>query len=95
MDMNIDILPEELWCQILLELPCKLIIDMHYVSHKFKILCDKYDIINKRKMKGFPRKSGQCKAYDVTMLINNYKLKLKKMTIELKYLTMCWMCYIH
>jgi len=64
--MDVDMLPEELWCQILLDLPCKLIINICDISPKFKILCDKYDIINIRKMKGFPRESGYCRTYDIS-----------------------------
>ncbi len=76
--MNVDMLPEEIWCHILLDLQSKLIIDICDINVEFKNLCNKNDIINKRKMKGFPRKSGQCKAHNVSKLYDYNELVNEK-----------------
>lgn len=58
-----DIFPKDIWILIILELPCKFIYNLYDVSYKFKELCDEKNIIEKRKLKGYPRKSGYCKSY--------------------------------
>jgi len=59
-------LPDELLIIILLELPCKKIIELSNAFKKIHNLCDKYNLIEKRKYKGFPRKTGHSMAWNVT-----------------------------
>jgi len=61
-----DIFPEDIWLLIILELPCKLIPKMYDVSKEFIPLVIRHNLIEKRKYKGFPRKSGQCLVHDVS-----------------------------
>jgi len=58
-----DILPKEIWISIILELPCKFIHNLYYVSTEFKQLCYEEDLIKRRKFKGYPRITGRCKSY--------------------------------
>lgn len=64
-----DVFPKDIWVLIIFELPCKFIYDLYDVSYKFKELCNKENIIEKRKLKGYPRESEHCKSYGVY----NYK----------------------
>jgi len=64
-----DIFPKEIWITIILEIPCKYIPNLYDVSYKFKELCCKENIIERRKLYGYPRKIGHCKSYGVY----NYK----------------------
>jgi len=60
-----DIFPKEIWIGIILELPCKFIYNLYYVSTEFKQLCYEEDLIKTRKFKGYPRITGCCKSYIV------------------------------
>lgn len=71
-------LPEELWCLILLELPCKLVKEICVISTKFKELIDNYNIIEKRKMQGFPRTNGHCKIHDISDLLYHDKYEINE-----------------
>lgn len=64
-------IPEEIWIQILMELSCKDIIDVYYISHYFNDLCNKCNLFNKRKMMNFHRESGHCELYDISKCIDN------------------------
>jgi hypothetical protein len=67
-----DIFPKEIWVLIIYELPCKLIYNLYDVHDQFEELCRQEDIIERRKLKGYPRKSGHCKSYGVCNYIKNY-----------------------
>lgn len=58
-----DIFPKEIWINIILELPCKFIYNLYYVSTEFKQLCHEEDLVKQRKFKGYPRITGHCKSY--------------------------------
>lgn len=60
-----DIFPKDVWILIILQLPCKFIYNLYDVTYKFKELCDEENIIQTRKLKGYPRKSDHCKSYGV------------------------------
>lgn len=64
-----SLLPKEIWITIILEIPCKFIPKLYDVTHQFKELCVKENIIEKRKMRGYPRTTGHCESYGVY----NYK----------------------
>jgi len=64
----LDIFPEEIWCKIIFELPCYRIIDLCKIR-QFKELCDKNNLIERRKLYGFPRKTGHCLTHNVEELI--------------------------
>lgn len=61
-----NIFPKEIWILIILELPYKHIYDLYDVSDQFKDLYITENITERRKNKGFPRKSGCCEYYDVS-----------------------------
>jgi hypothetical protein len=65
----LPIFPEEIWIKILLLLPCYKIIDLCEIK-QFKELCDKNNLIERRKLYGFPRKTGHCLTHDVSELIS-------------------------
>ena len=65
----LGIFPEEIWIQIMFELPCYKILDLCIIP-KFKQFCDKYNLIERRKIKGFPRKDGHCVIHDVSEIIS-------------------------
>lgn len=68
--MNIyDILPKDIWVHILLDLPCKYIRNFYDISIECKNLCIKENIIERRKIKGFPRMTGQCENFQVENFI--------------------------
>lgn len=70
--MNIyNIFPKDIWTLIILELPCKYIPNLYDVDNQFKDLCVKENIIEKRKLKGFPRSNGHCEVFDVSSYILN------------------------
>lgn len=56
-------IPNEILVQIIFELPCKYIISISCVSKYFTDLCGKENIIEKRKIKGFPRSTGYCESH--------------------------------
>ena len=64
-----DIYPAEIWNHILLDLNCKTAKSICSSSQQLNKLCENNDIIEKIKMKGFPRKSGHCDAFDVSKII--------------------------
>ena len=73
-------LPDELLEMILLKLPCKQIIELSQGFNKIHNLCVRSNLIERRKCKGFPRKSGRCKNYDLQNIFINYN--------NIKYFTM-------
>lgn len=79
----LDIFPEEIWCKIILEIPCSKIINICKNIYYFKELCDKNNLIKRRKIKGFPRETGSCKIYtydlcDESSLIKDMNNKASK-----------------
>jgi len=56
---------DELWVEILLELPPKYICFVSLTSKYFYNLVKDNNLINKRKNKGFTRKSGCCKVFNI------------------------------
>jgi len=82
-----DILPKEIWISIILELPCKFIYNLYYVSTEFRKLCYEEDLIKRRKFKDYPRITERCKSYIVYdhigkhyntngEIVNNRRLKI-------------------
>ena len=69
-----DILPKEIWITIILKVPCKYISKLYVVNHQFEKFCNEENIIERRKLQGFPREIGHCKSYDVY----NYKGSLRE-----------------
>lgn len=61
-----NIFPPEIWIDILMNIPCYMLPEISYISEQFKELFDEHNLIEKRKMLGFPRLSGHCKSYDVS-----------------------------
>lgn len=61
-----NIFPKDIWILIILEIPCKYIYNLSDANDQFKELCINENIIEKRKFKGFPRKSGHCEVFNVS-----------------------------
>lgn len=69
MESNIlNIFPEELWINIILELPCHTIPNICEVK-QLDELCNKHNLFNRKKFSGFPRKQGYCSTLDISKLI--------------------------
>ena len=84
MESNIlNILPEELWIKIILELPCHTISNICKIK-QFDELCKKHDLFNKKKFKGFPRKQGYCGTYNIGNLIKLNLEQFNNLLIESK-----------
>jgi len=67
----LNIFPDEVLELILLELPYKDILKICGIVPYINNLCNKSNILEKRKMKGYPRIDGHCKSYDVLHLIDS------------------------
>ena len=92
--MNIfDILPKELWIHIILYIPCKYIPRICNVSVQFRDLCVYQNLFQKRKMKGFPRKSGRFKIHKLLeyegYLCNKYKAFMKSNFSNISKISTC------
>ena len=61
----LSVLPDELLDTVLMELACKEIIRLCNLSDRINNVCEINNIIERRKYKGFPRKTGHCYAFDV------------------------------
>lgn len=71
--MNIyNIFPKELWISIILEIPYKYILNLYDVNDQFKYLCDTEDLLNKRKLLGFPRSNGHYKCHDISQYCGSF-----------------------
>lgn len=64
----LGLLPEELWIDIIMRLKCNTIKGICEIK-QFKLLCDKNNLFERRKMLGFPRESGHCKCHDISKLV--------------------------
>lgn len=64
--INLLSLPDELLELIILELPRKDIRNVIYVSKRLYNICKNNKIWEKKKYKGFPRRSGCAKVYDIS-----------------------------
>lgn len=71
-EMMLDVLPHELWEAILLNMSYLEINKLCVENPVIDIYCRENNILEKRKMKGFPRISGHCICHDVSHL----KIKL-------------------
>lgn len=65
----LDVLPEELWIDIILELSCKTIKVVCEIE-QFKLLCEKNNLFERRKVFGFPRKTKHCGWYNIWSLVS-------------------------
>jgi len=78
--MNIyNIFPEEIWIQIIQNLPCKTLTKLYDVSEQFYHLDRKKSLYEYCKYKGFPRQSGYTKTHNVSKYkgsIYNYQNEL-------------------
>lgn len=67
-------LPQDVWEHILMNKPLITIIEQCYEYPEVDKYCKLHNIIEKRKMQGFPRKSGHCAAFDASTESQNYDL---------------------
>lgn len=67
-----NIFPKELWVNIILETSYKDIVNISNINDQFSILCNSENLFHRRKMKGFPRKSGQCKYHDASKFSGSF-----------------------
>lgn len=70
--MDYYLLPEEIWREIFLSLRYKEVKSLSMISLQFSKLCKDENIIQKLKMRGFPRKSGCCERHDVHKFVGYY-----------------------
>lgn len=70
--MNHYSLPEEIWREIFLLLRYKEIKSLSMVSLQFSKLCEDENIIEKLKMRGFPRKAGLCECHEVHKFVGHH-----------------------
>jgi len=75
------ILPEEIWIEIILMLPCQKIIEICEIV-EFKELCYKNNLIELRKMKDYPRNTRYCKFHEHTFSDNIYPETLHKKSMN-------------
>ena len=61
-----DIFPEDIWTKLLLDLNCRDIDEISQQSNQLKEIIIKNNIREKIKMRGFPRASGHCAAFDIS-----------------------------
>jgi hypothetical protein len=64
-------LPEEILIQIIKDLPCRSLLNLIKTYPKLAAIINKYDLINKAKMRGFPRKDGHCHNHDVKKFVDS------------------------
>lgn len=64
-----DIFPKEIWIKLLLDLNCRDIDQISEQSNQLKDIIIENNIREKIKMRGFPRSSGHCEAFDVSQLV--------------------------
>lgn len=62
----IENLPEDLWEEILLNLNYDEILSLCITKSEIENYCENNNILEKRKLKGYPRLSGHCAAHDVS-----------------------------
>lgn len=71
-------LPQDVWENVLMNLPPIKIIEHCNEFPEVDKYCKLHNIIEKRKMKGFPRPSGHCAAFDASTESQNYDLDYLK-----------------
>lgn len=70
-----DIFPREIWVLIILEIPYKLIPNLYgFISED---LCIEENILDRRKLKGYPRKSGHSELHHKVKLSDTNKRKIQ------------------
>lgn len=74
----LDRLPEEILLIIIKDLSCHSLNNLIKTYPKLVNIVNKYDLINKAKMKGFPRKDGHCHVHDVKQIFSDLSLNTDK-----------------
>ena len=75
--MNIfNIFPEEIWINILMYVPCYKLTEMSTFSGQFQDIIEKDNLIERKKYKEYPRKSGSCKTHNIYDLDEVKKLNI-------------------